>query len=170
MAQALRTAIILPSEETHESHAPRLRQRRRPPIVGWSRLALITLFVSFGVGILVTFVYSYARIAESEMQCQALKQEYAQLNRACVELNLELEQLAMQPRLARIAQVQGLELPAADRVHYVRGTQDYPHAPRSQAAPKVSWAQRSGRQLLAALGTAWQVLGGGTTNTAYAQE
>lgn len=171
MALAVRTTL-LQQEEPLEVQAPRLRQRRRPVTAGWAKLALITLSVSFGVVLLVTYVNTYARIAELEMQRESLKQEYAQLNRACIETNLELEQLATQPRLARIAQVQGLALPAADRVHYIQGKQDYPHAARSAtiAASEPSWARRSGRQLLAALGTAWQVLGGGATTTAYAQD
>jgi cell division protein FtsL len=172
MAQALRT-IILPPEEIQQSPVPRLRQRRRPAAaVGWARLALVTLSVSVGVGILVIFVNAYARIAESEMRCQTLKQEYARLNRACIELNLELEQLATQPRLAKIAQVQGLQLPGADRVHYLQGQQDYPGARQISTDPApvtASRARRSGHQLLAALSTAWQVLGGGTT-AAYAQD
>lgn len=172
MAQALRI-IQLPAEETRETPALRLRQRRHPAaaVVGWARLALFTLAVASGVGILVSFVNAYARIAKTEMHCQALKQEYAQLNRACIELNLELERLATQPRMARIAQVQGLALPDADRVHYLQGQQDYPGTRQSSTVPapeQESWARRSGHQMLAALGTAWQVLGGGTT-TAYAQ-
>lgn len=174
MAQAALRTIELPPEEAPEVLAPRLRSRRRPAQpVGWARLALVTLAVSFVVSILVIFVNTYARIAASEMRCQALKQEYAQLNRSCVELNLELEQLATQPRLAKIAQVQGLEIPDAARVHFVQGQQDFPHlappAPAPASRPS-SWARRSGHQLIAGLGTAWQVLGGGTTHTAYAQE
>jgi len=171
MALAVRTTS-LQQEEPLEVQAPRLRQRRRPVTAGWAKLALITLSVSFGVGLLVTYVNTYARIAELEMQRESLKGEYAQLNRACIETNLELEQLATQPQLARIAQVQGLELPEADRVHYIQGNQDYPRAEKASAAaaPDTSWARRSGRQLLAALGTAWQVLGGGATTTAYAQD
>jgi len=171
MAQALRI-IQLPAEETRENPTLSLRQRRRPAAVGWARLAFFTLFVSLGVGILVSFVNAYARIAQAEMRCQALKQEYAQLNRACIELNLELERLATQPRMAKIAQVQGLALPDADRIHYLQGRQDYPgtrHSPTVPAPEPESWARRSGLQMLAALGTAWQVLGGGAT-TAYAQD
>ncbi|MHB0937806.1 MAG: hypothetical protein ACYDCO_23985 [Armatimonadota bacterium] len=170
MALAVRTNVMQ-QEEPLEVQAPRLRQRRRPVTAGWAKLALTTLSVSFGVGLLVTYVNTYARIAELEMQRESLKQEYAQLNRACIETNLELEQLATQPQLARIAQVQGLELPEADRVHYIQGNQDYPRAAKASATvTEPSWARRSGRQLLAALGTAWQVLGGGATTTAYAQD
>ena len=172
MAQALRT-IQLPVEETRETPELRIRQRSRPTtVVGWARIALVTLSVSLGVGILVTFVNAYARIAEAEMQCQALKHEYAQLNRACIELNLELERLATQPRMAKIAQVQGLALPEADRIHYLQGQQDYPGTRQSStvsASQPTSWTRRSGHQMIAALNTAWQVLGGGTT-TAYAQD
>jgi len=172
MAQALRI-IPLPAEETRETPELRLRQRRHPAAAfGWTRLALFTLAVSLGVGILVSFVNAYARIARAEMQCQALKQEYARLNRACIEINLELERMSTQPRMARIAQVQGLTLPDADRIHYLQGRQDYPgtrQSPTTAAPEPTSWARRSGHQMLAALGTAWQVLGGGTT-TAYAQD
>ena len=175
MAQALRTIWLEPEEQQHEPLVPRPRpqRRRRAAFMGWARLAFLILAVSCGVSALVLFVNTYAHIAEYEMQCQALKQEYLQLDRECIELNLELERLATQPRLARVAQVNGYELPTPDRVHYLQGVTDYPHADLAQAATvplPSSWARRSGRQVLVALGSAWQLLDGETTHTAYAQD
>lgn len=172
MAQALQK-IWLEPEEQHEPVVPQPRspRRRRTAATGWVHIALTTLAVSCVVGALTVFVSTYARIAESEMNCQALKQQYAQLNREHIELNLELERLATQPRLTQVAQEQGLEMPDPQRVHYLQGTADYPRAYQTPAEPAAQsgWAQRSGEQFRAALDTAWQVLGG-DTRTAYAQD
>ena len=174
MAQALRTIWLEPEEQQEQQLSPQPRQqRRRPAVAAWARLTLNTLLVACGVWALVTFVSTYAGIAEYEMKSQALKHEYTRLNRESIELSLELERLATQPRLARVAQVQGLELPSPDRVHYLRASADYPETFLAQNAPQpaaTSWVKRSGQQLVAALGSAWQVLGGGTANTAYAQD
>jgi len=170
MAQALRT-ILLEPEERQEQSSPQLPQRRRrTTFMGWTKLVFTLVLVCCGVSALVTFVHTYARIAEYEMHCQALKQQYAQLNRQSLELNLELERLATQTHLDQVAQAQQMAMPNPAQVHYLQGKGDFPHASAARTASNQSWAQRSGQRLIAALGSAWQVLGGDTTNTAYAQD
>jgi cell division protein FtsL len=171
MAQALRTIILQPEEPQEQQSSPQLPQRRRrASFTGWAKLAFTLLVVTCGVSALVTFVRTYARIAEYEMRCQALKQEYTELNRQSIELNLELERLATQTRLDQVAQEQHMQIPEASQVHYLQGKADYPNIVVARTAPNRSWARRSGQQVMAALGSAWQVLGGDTTNTAYAQD
>ena len=173
MAQAARK-ILLEPEEQHEPLVPQPRSPQRRPAVPalGMRMAVSSLVIAISVGLLIAFVNTYARIAEYEFERQSLKQQYAQLNRDCIELRLELERLAAQPRLAKVAQAKGLELPSPERVHYLHVASGYPQAYQAQTAPaaRPSWAVRSGRQVVAALGNAWQLLGRGAADPAYAQE
>ena len=171
-AQAAVRVTYPEAEEQREPLVPQLQRRRRASAIPWPQIALVTLLVSGSVGALVMFVNTYARIAEYEIKRQALKQQYTQLNRECIELNLELERLAALPRLTKVAQAKGLDLPAPDRVHYLKGAQDYPRAALARATPasRSSWVKRSGQQLVAALSTTWHVLGGSASSAAYAQD
>ena len=172
MAQAQK--VWLEPETVTEPLVLQPRPRRRSPgiQVPWVRLVIPVLAVACSVGIGMVFISAYARIAEAQTRHQALRQEYAQLNRECVELNLELARLASQPRLAKVAEIQGLELPDANRVHYLRVTHGVPPSLAAPPAPPQasSWLARSGHRVTVALGTAWQLMGGGPEVQAYAHE
>ncbi|MHB9131287.1 MAG: hypothetical protein ACYDBB_09385 [Armatimonadota bacterium] len=176
MAQAALHKIWLDPEPENEQITlqPRSRQRRQPAVASLRRPLGAVIVVACAVLVVMAYIYSYARIAQYDLERQALQQEYAQLSRECVALNLDIDRLAVQPRLMQAAQAQGLELPTTDRVHYVRVVNDLPPSTMTAAGPATaprSWVARSGQQLVAALDSAWQRLSRGPgLPSAYAQE
>ena len=174
MAVALRKVWLEP-ETVAETHAPTLKphRRRHGLQLPWLRMTLPVLLVAFLVGGGITFVSSYAHIAEAQIRGQVLRQEYASLNRECVGLNLELARLASQPRLEKVAEARGLALPDANRLHYVHVTDRYPNlssAHPDAPAQRPAWLAQTGTRLVAALGNAWSLMGGGPDTQAYAHE
>lgn len=172
MAHAVRKVWLEPEE--HESLTPQLTPRRqsaaqpafwRLPVVGGS----LVLILLAGV---VCFTYGIARLARQDISRQQLQRELVGLQRECVALRLESQRLHTQPRMQSVATAEGLELPTADRVHYVRVTD--PVSPAVLAHTPTTnerWAARSGQQLVASLDQALQHLGRVPgEKTAYAQQ
>lgn len=173
MAQALRTVLLEP-ETTHELTSPQLRPRRRrraTPAL-WQRPVAATGAIAFVVGFLVLFISNYARNAYYEFERQELQAKMIQYSRECVELNLELDRLASQPRMIQVAQSQGLELPSADRVHYVRVANGLPQPYLAQTprARSASWYARLSQQFTGTVGDAVQRLSRGPGDTAYIRQ
>jgi len=136
-------------------------------------MALPILGVACLVGSGIAFISSYAHIAEAQIRGQILRQEYAQLNRECVELHLELARLASQPQMEKVAEARGLTLPDANRLHYLRVADNYPTKSSvhlDTPAQRPAWLAHSGQRLVATLGNAWSLMGGGPDTQAYAHE
>lgn len=177
MAQAVKKVWLEP-EEQHESVVlqPRTPQRRRSaPVTPQRPLAAMLLVlagVAVVVGLMSIYIGTYARIAQYAFHRQTLQQEYSQLHRDCIQMKLEIDHLAAQPRLTQVAQAQGLAAPDAMRLHCVRVTSDPQWAMlagTTPAPPARSWLARSHQQLMAGLDQALQRLGRGPGVPAYAQ-
>lgn len=174
MAHAVRQVWLEPEEQI-DALTPQLtpRRKRSPGVAFWQHPTLgILLVVGIVTGILI-YTYGKARVDQCEIRRQQLQQELVALNRECVALRLESERLNAQPRMTDLARAKGLELPTADRVHYVRVTDPVSPAVLAQqpgAVRDAHWAARSGRQLVASLDAALQRLGRVPGEPAYAQE
>ncbi len=171
MAQAARKIWLEPEEQPEVPVVRPATPPRKLSFALWTRIAGATLAVAVGVGLVLAFVSTYATIARYEYQRQSLTQQYAQLNQECIDLHLELERLAAQPRLMKVAQADQLELPDPSRVHYVRVAQAIPQSlTAASAPPPASWMARVQRQFVAEINTAWRLLGRGPIDPAYAQD
>ena len=135
-------------------------------------MLLVFIGVAATVGLVTAYVNTYAHIAQCAYHRQALQQTYAQLQRDCIQLKLETDNLSAQPRLAEMAMAQGLAEPDIKRMHCVSVTSDAQWAVLAGATPApvhATWLAQSGRQLVAALDGAVQRLSRGPGIPAYAR-
>lgn len=171
MAQALRTDWLV-QEAPQETAAPTFRTRRRlsPAVLTALALGALPVLVTLIVTVLLSYVRLHAQIADYENRRDQLQQRSAQLDNECIELNLALERMATETRLAKVTEEKTLTLPDPTRLSYLPGADDYPTV--AKAAPVKAGAKQtgSGGQLVAMLGTAWQTLGGGGTRQARVNE
>lgn len=177
MAQTLRTVWLEP-EEQQEPITPQLRPRRQTrraaatrqnPLAAMSIVAVVAVIV----GLMTAYISSYARIARYEFQRQELTAQSNRLAEECAQLKLDIARLENTPRITQVAQAERLEIPTADRVHFVPVAVASPQAPMAQAAPATgqgSWFTRAGRQMASSLKVAFYRLGHGQSATAYAHE
>jgi hypothetical protein len=178
MAYAQRKIWLEPEEQQAPVVLqPRPQRRRRAAPAAPQRPLKTMLMTLVGVAVVVSlataFIGTYAHMAQTSFRRQTLQQEYGQLNRDCIQLKLEIDHLAAQPRLTQVALAQGLEQPDPQRLHCVRVTSDPQWSVLARTAPapqKLSWLARSQRQLVATLGNALQRLGRGPGVPAYAQQ
>lgn len=164
MAQALRNTDWMVPEKRPAPRATRSRARsvHRPAAALWQRPIPLTLLILGAVCVVMLFIRCSDCIAQRDLRSQSLRTELAQLDRECVQLNLELKRMAAEPHLSTIASAQGLVLPAPGQIHFARATADFPQSAVAQAAP----AQPK-RTVLASVQGFWQRLM--PTSTAYGQ-
>ncbi|HEY3377530.1 MAG TPA: hypothetical protein VGL77_08550 [Armatimonadota bacterium] len=171
MAQALRTVLLEP-EEPQENIAitltPRHERKAAPDLL--QRPGRLMLCLAGALALLMLYIGGNAQIARYEYERQALQQEYAQLNRDCVRLTMARDRMASQPKVTAVAQSIGLEVPTADRIHYVTVTGPLPSAVVAQAPVRQSWVAQTGTRLVAALDSTLQRLSRGPGEPAYAHE
>lgn len=174
MAQALRTVWLEP-EEQQEPLAPQItprHRRRATKSVRQSPLAVMCMvaMVAIAVGLVVAYINSYARIAHYEFQRQALTTQLRQLQGECSQLQLDVARLENTPRVTKVAALQNMVFPTADRVHYVQVASTDAATVAQTAPAHRSWFARAGRQMVAQLHGVAQHLGRGPGAPAYAQE
>lgn len=176
MAHAVRKVWLEPEEHPSEALTPQLtprRQRAPQSATFWHRPTLGGLLVAGLLTGLLVYTFGQARVAQLDIRRQHLQRELAGLQRECVDLRLESERLHAQPGIQTTAKAEGLELPAADRVHYVRVTDPASPTAMAQAPARTDhpgWVATSGQQLVASLDQALQHLGRGPGEPAYAQQ
>jgi len=177
MAHAQRKIWLEEPEAQQEPIVLQPRAPRRRPTAAAPQRPLVTMSLALvGVACVVAlvslYISTYAHIAQYAFRRQALQQEHTQLNRDCIQLKLQIDHLAAQPRLTEVAMAQGLEMPDLKRQHSVAVAGVPQWSTLAQAAPapeKLSWLARSRRQLVAALDHAFQRLGRGPGVPAYAE-
>jgi hypothetical protein len=170
MAQALRTVWLEPEEREPVVLQVRPRRRRRLAPAQLQRPTVAVLAVALLVGVAVLYINGHARIARNDLQRQQLHQALAELDRECVQLSLTLDRMGTQPHLIQTAQAQGLDLPTADRVHYIRVAHDPRHAETVQAQARPSWLARTHQRMKASLSGTLARLSRGPGDPAYAQQ
>jgi hypothetical protein len=169
MAHALRKEWVSP-EEQHESRAaaPRPRRVSRPALGVWQRPLPLTGLILGVVCAVMLFIRCNDCIAQRDLKAQSLRQELAQLDRECVQLNLELNRMGAEPQLSHMAQTHALALPAPTQIHYAKVTTPLPQTAVAVVAPRASLAARSGHVVVASFHGFWQRLM--PTPAAYAQD
>jgi hypothetical protein len=167
MAHALRKVWLEP-EPAEDARPLHPRPRRTPPRTrpAWQAQVGAFMLIGFVVALLVTYVHCFARIAECEFQRRKLQQQQAKLSRECILLNLEIDRLASQGCVNQLVQAHALELPATNRIHYVRVAQAPAASLMASAAPTRSWWSRSQGHLANAFGQAFQRLSYAPANAA----
>jgi len=156
MAAAAQRLVYLEPEEPQQLdlQLPQ-RKARRAQAASVARIRPLPMLVGFVsiVAVLIFYIAGNACIARQELRRQALVQQMAQLERERVQNILTLDRLAAQPRVIQLAQLQGLEQPTINRIHFVRVAEAYPGMTVAQTRPSKSnsWLARSKGQVMTAL-------------------
>lgn len=168
MAHALRTIWLDEEPADTQTVQPRPRRPRQPGPMLWQRPLPMLGLIAAVVAVAMLFIHGKDSIAQQDFQRRALRQEFTQLDRECVQLNLELDRLAAEPLPTEVAEQPLLALPDTDRIHFARVTEQ---PPTVDGQPTQVAARRPLPQRVAeGLRDFWHRVSVITVKPAYAQE